>query len=287
MKKTILFLLMGFCVFSTYAISDTTFVNFDNGYFEGDTWGDWLGYADAAGDQTKPSFANSLKLRADPFNPANLILKVSYAPSSRFGPAFNLPEGIDLRNYKSIRFKVLNETEVGQTLFWRLRFRYDGENEAGTATALVWGQDDNRNSGAAVDVGYRGEWGTKEIAFIFNTEGEILDMTNKAIDPKPLRVGVSLNAPNNSSYGANYSLDDIVLVAKTGTGLKDIALIPNFIVGKGMIHFTGGEEKNLNIMSIDGKKVMSLHFSGEKSIPLNKGLYIVSVNGVNQKCVVR
>ena len=287
MKKTILFLLLGFCAISTYAISDSTFVTFDNGYFEGDTWGDWLGYADITGDQTKPAFANSLKLRVDPFNPANLILKVTNAPSGRFGPAFSLPEGIDLRNYKSIRFKVLNETEVGQTLFWRLRFRYDANNEAGTATALVWGQDDNRNSGAAMDIGFRGEWGTKEFAFIFNTDGEILDMANKVINPKPLRVGMSLNAPNNSSYGANYSLDDIVLVAKTGTGLKDLALIPNFIVGEGMIHFTGSEEKNLSIWSIDGKKVMSLRFSGEKSIALNKGLYLVSVNGINQKCVVR
>jgi len=269
------------------AASDVTVVNFDNNYFEGDTWGDWLGYADITGDQTKASFANSLKLRVDAFNPANLILKVTNAPSGRFGPAFNLPEGVDLRNYKAIRFKVLNETEVGQVLFWRLRFRYDANNEAGTATSLVWGQDDNRNSGAAMDVGFRGEWGTKEFAFIFNTAGEILDMANKVIDPKPLRVGMSLNAPNGSSYGANYSLDDIVLVAKEGTGLKDIALIPNFIVAKGMIQFTGNEYKNLNVMSIDGKILIKQQFSGEKSFQLEKGLYIVKVNGISQKCIVR
>ena len=246
--------------------------------------------------------AGKMKVVVDPLDVNNLCLYVQ-AISSRITPTFDLPAGTDLANYEKITFKVYSPHS--QNFYWRIRVQYDLSNFPASVTTstvnqssgyqtLLYGHPTTAghlSDGAYEAIGCATAWGTKTFSFSFDTEGRLKN--NNAISTwissnTITRFGVGFCTSAYSTTSAiYYYMDDITLVAKIGTGAKNIRINPAKVIGgERKITIYGTEEKTIQIFTIAGAKIMDTTVSGQVSYSLPKGLYMVKVNNFTTKCIV-
>ncbi len=244
-----------------------------------------------------------MKVVVDPLDATNLCLYVQ-AISSRITPTFDIPSGTDLKNYEKITFKVYSPHS--QNFYWRIRVQYDLSNFPSSVTTSTANQSSGYQTllyghttttghltdGAYENIGCSTAWGNKEFSFAFDSEGRLKNNNATAtwISSNTItRIGLGFcTSAYSTSSAIYYYMDDITLVAKVGTGAKNIHIDPAKVLGGDRkITIYGDEEKSIQIFTVSGIKIVDTTRAGLASFALAKGLYTVKVNNTSVKCFVK
>lgn len=170
-----------------------------------------------------------------------------------------LPEGKVLSNYSEISFDLyINEGSSVE----RNIFIYANDE-------IIIAQEDYPNQGST------GKWLPKS----FSIPGGLVAGNSKTFN---LRIGMSVGA------GEEYYIDNVRLKSTTATGITDVqAGAETVVVVDGGVMINAGAKAAYAVYDISGRAVSQGVADGSKTVTLQRGVYVVRVNGKAVKVLVR
>lgn len=116
----------------------------------------------------------------------------------------------------------------------------------------------------------------------------VSDKTELELCRVSLNVGQPVRLRIEQTSGVRLNIDDISITAYTG-GVNDVIVGSDWdaYVNDGLLRLQSNKTADITVYGIDGREAASLTFSGERSIALPTGCYIVVNGNDSRKVVIR